>query len=266
VGRPNVGKSTLLNALLDEERSLVSPIAGTTRDPVSAEWEWEGRKYRLVDTAGLRKRSKIDKGLERMAADETLRIIRLAEVVVMVVDATAPLEHQDLAIADMCIKEGRAFVLALNKWDLVKENSKTMTEVRGILEDSLSQAGGLRAVPISALKKKKLDTLMQAVTDAYAVWTKRLPTSGLNRWLEHMLNDHSPPLVNGRRVKIRYMTQRKSRPPTFVLFCGTHAEPPESYLRYLTNGLRERFDMQAVPIRMEIKKSKNPFTDKKPKK
>lgn len=264
VGRPNAGKSTLLNTLLGETRSLVSAEAGTTRDPVVAKWEWQGREIRLVDTAGLRKKAKVTSDIEKMAIEETLRIIRLAEVVVIVVDATAPLEDQDLQIAALALKEGRALVLALNKWDLVQNPSKTMSNVRGIIEDSLPQASGLKGVPISALKGQKLDTLMKAVIETHKAWTMRISTSPLNRWLELMVQDHQPPLVKGKRVKIRYMTQRKGRPPTFVLFCGSHAEPPDAYIRYLVNGLRQRFELPAVPIRFEIKKNKsNPYEKKK---
>ena len=262
VGRPNVGKSTLLNALLGEERAMVSPVAGTTRDTIAARWEWKGQAFRLVDTAGLRRKSRIDESVEQLSVAETLRIIRLTEIVVLVLDATQPLEAQDLTIADLVVREGRALLIALNKWDLVKEQKATLGAIEKRLGESLQQAKGLVFVPISALKKKKLDTLMQAVIDVYAIWDTRVTTGQLNRWLEAMVEANPPPMVERRRVKLRYMTQRKARPPTFVLFCGSHAEPPEGYQRYLINGLRDRFGMWGVPVRLEMKKGRNPYEDK----
>jgi len=263
VGRPNVGKSTLLNALLGEKRAMTSPVAGTTRDTIAADWEWNGQRFRLVDTAGLRRKSKIDETVEQMAAAESLRVIRLAEVVVLVLDAHAALEAQDISIADLVMREGRALIIALNKWDTIKNPAEVLKEVQARLDESLSQAGGMTVVPISALKNRKLDVLMQGVLNTYTRWDMRVTTGQLNRWLESMLEAHQPPLVKNRRVKIRYMTQRKGRPPTFVLFCGSHAEPPDSYIRYLVNGLRERFDIWGVPIRIEIKKGRNPYAEDK---
>jgi GTP-binding protein len=261
VGRPNAGKSTLLNALLGEERAMVSPVAGTTRDTIAAKWEWQGRSIRLVDTAGLRRKARIDEKLEKMAIAETLRIIRLAELVVLVCDASGALEAQDLAIADLVLREGRSLVIALNKWDLVENQAKVMDEARKRADESLSQARGIPLIPISALKGRKLDVLMKAIVSIHEKWDTRITTGQLNKWLEPMLEAHQLPLVNGRRVKIRYVTQRKSRPPTFVLFCGSHAAPPDSYVRYLTTGLRERFGLHGVPVRMEVKHGKNPYAD-----
>lgn len=261
VGRPNVGKSTLLNALLGEERALVSPVAGTTRDTIAEKFEWEGTRFRLVDTAGLRRKARIEEKLEKMATAETLRIIRLAEVVVLVLDANQALEAQDMTIADLVFREGRAVIIALNKWDTIKAPGKLLNEVSQKLEQSLTQGKGIPVVPISALKGKKLDVLMKEVINIHQVWDKRISTGQINRWLEAMVESNPPPLVQGRRVKIRYMTQRKGRPPTFTLFCGTHATPPESYLRYLTNGLRERFEFWGVPIRIEVRKGKNPYAE-----
>lgn len=263
VGRPNVGKSTLLNAFLGEERAMVSPIAGTTRDTIAERWDYKGKSFRLVDTAGLRRKAKIEESLEQMAVAETLRIIRLAEIVVLVLDANAPLEAQELTIADLVMREGRALVIALNKWDTVKNPSEVLKQVESKLLDSLQQAKGIAVVPISALKNRKLDKLIDAVIETHTVWDTRVTTGQLNRWLEAMLEAFQPPMVKARRIKIRYMTQRKARPPTFVLFCGTHAVPPESYLRYLVNGLRERFNIWGVPIRMEVKKGRNPYEEKK---
>lgn len=261
VGRPNVGKSTLLNALLGEERALVSPIAGTTRDTVAELFEWEGQAFRLVDTAGLRRKARIEEKLEKLANAETLRIIRLAEVVVLVLDANQALETQDLTIADLVYREGRAVILALNKWDTIKAPGPLLKEIQLRLEESLTQGKGIPAVPISALKGKKLDVLMREVISIHQVWDKRVTTGQLNRWLEVMVDTNPPPMVKGRRVKLRYMTQRKGRPPTFTLFCGSHAVPPESYLRYLTNGLRERFEFWGVPIRLEVRQGKNPYSE-----
>ncbi len=263
VGRPNVGKSTLLNAFLGEERAMVSPIAGTTRDTIAERWDYKGKSFRLVDTAGLRRKAKIEESLEQLAVNETLRIIRLAEIVVLVLDANAPLEAQELTIADLVLREGRALVIALNKWDTVQNQSEVIKAVEKKLFDSLQQAKGIAVVPISALKKRKLDKLIEAVIETHNVWDTRVTTGQLNRWLEAMLEANQPPMVKARRIKIRYATQRKARPPTFVLFCGTHAVPPESYIRYLVNGLRERFSIWGVPIRMEVKKGRNPYEEKK---
>ena len=259
VGRPNVGKSTTLNALIGEERALVSPVAGTTRDTIATEWQWRGRAIRLVDTAGLRRKARIDETLEKMAVAETLRVVRLAEIVILVLDANSALEQQDLTIADLVLREGRALVIALNKWDSVTDPRKTLNDIQIKLDSSLQQAKGIAVVPFSALKGRKLDKLMDAVLDTHKIWNKRISTGQLNRWLEVMVRDNPPPLVDGRRVKIRYMTQRKGRPPTFTFFCGTHAKPPESYLRYLANGLRIRFNFPGVPLRLEVRRGKNPY-------
>lgn len=263
VGRPNVGKSTLLNAFLGEERAMVSPIAGTTRDTIAERLVWRDQAFRLVDTAGLRRKAKIEESLEQLAVAETLRIIRLAEVVVLVLDANAPLEAQELTIADLVMREGRALVIALNKWDSVENPGEVIKKIEKKIHDSLQQAKGIAVVPISALKKRKLDSLLEAVMETHKVWDTRVTTGQLNRWLEAMLEANQPPMVKGRRIKIRYMTQRKARPPTFVLFCGTHATPPESYLRYLVNGLRERFEIWGVPVRIDVKTGRNPYEDKK---
>lgn len=263
VGRPNVGKSTLLNALLGEERVLADPVAGTTRDAIAVDWTWRGRLFRLVDTAGLRKRARVDNPLEKLATAETLRAIRLAQVVILVVDAAAVLDRQDLTIARLVMDEGRALVLAVNKWDAALDRTAALKQVRDRLEASLSQARGVSYVTLSALKGEGMDRLLETVTDVYGVWTRRISTSKLNRWLAAMTERHPPPLVEGRRVKIRYMTQIKARPPTFALWVNQPAAAlPEAYRRYLVQNLREDFALPGVPIRLLLRKSDNPFKDK----
>jgi len=263
VGRPNVGKSTLINKLIGKERMLTGPEPGLTRDAIPIGWNYKSRAVRLVDTAGLRKRAKVTEKLEKMSGHETMRAIRLAHVAVLVVDALQPFDRQDLIIAHHVVEEGRALVIAVNKWDAVKNKRETMTLIRERVEDSIAQVSGVPVVPISALKGDELDELMQAVMGIYATWNKRVTTSKLNRWLEDMEAEHPPPITSGRRIKLRYMTQIKSRPPTFQLWVNKPINLPESYLRFLTNGLRKTFDLQGVPIRWQMKKSKNPYEDSK---
>lgn len=260
VGRPNVGKSTLLNALVQEERVLTGPEAGMTRDAIAVEWEWRGRPIRLVDTAGLRKRARVDEKLEKMANQDTLRVIRMAHVVVLLLDADGILDKQDLTIARLVIEEGRALVIALNKWDAVEDKNAALRRMSDRLQTSLPQVKGIPTVAISALKGQKLTDLLDAVVTTYGVWNRRIPTSQLNRWLADMTDSHPPPLVDGRRLKIRYMTQVKSRPPTFALFVSKPVDLPEHYSRYLVNGMREHLDLPGVPIRLLLRKgSTNPF-------
>ncbi|MFV3076400.1 ribosome biogenesis GTPase Der [Niveispirillum fermenti] len=261
VGRPNVGKSTLLNALVREERVLTGPEAGMTRDAIAVEWEWKGRPIRLVDTAGLRKRAKVDGKLEKLANQDTLRVIRMAHVVVLVLDADGILDKQDLTIARLVVEEGRALVIALNKWDAVADKNAALRRLSDRLQTSLPQVKGIPTVTISALKGQRLEELLDTVVTAYGLWNRRIPTSQLNRWLMGMTESHPPPLVDGRRLKIRYMTQVKSRPPTFALFVSKPVDLPENYARYLVNGLRDSFDLPGVPIRMLLRKgsSSNPF-------
>ncbi len=260
VGRPNVGKSTLLNALVQEERVLTGPEAGMTRDAIAVEWEWRGRPIRLVDTAGLRKRARVDEKLEKMANQDTLRVIRMAHVVVLLLDADGILDKQDLTIARLVIEEGRALVIALNKWDAVQDKNAALRRMSDRLQTSLPQVKGIPTVAISALKGQKLTDLLDAVVTIYGVWNRRIPTSQLNRWLADMTDSHPPPLVDGRRLKIRYMTQVKSRPPTFALFVSKPVDLPEHYSRYLVNGMREHLDLPGVPIRLLLRKgSTNPF-------
>ncbi len=261
IGRPNVGKSTLMNALLGEERVLTGPEAGITRDAIAVTWRYGDQAYRLVDTAGLRRRSRIEDRVETMAAGDTLETVRLAQVCVLVLDAEAILEKQDLTIARHVTEEGRALVLAVNKWDLVERHGDALGRLRDRIETSLPQVRGVATVTLSALKGRGLDRLMQAVEESYRVWNRRVRTGPLNRWLRGMVEAHPPPLVRGRRIKIRYMTQVKARPPTFTLFVNLAEEFPDAYQRYLVNGLRETFGLKGTPIRLLLRQPDNPFAD-----
>jgi GTP-binding protein len=261
VGRPNVGKSTLVNRLLGEERLLTGPEPGVTRDAITIDWTWDGRAMRLVDTAGLRRRARVTERVEKMATGDTLRAIRFANVVILVLDAGQPVEKQDLAIADHVATEGRALVIALNKWDL-SQSRRALDEAKDRIWVSLPQVKGVAIVPISALTGTGLDKLMRAVMKAYATWNRRVSTGQLNRWLERMVDRHAPPLVNGRALRLRYMTQINTRPPTFALFASKPGELPEAYRRYLENGLRDEFDLDGVPLRLMLRKGKNPYAEK----
>lgn len=259
VGRPNVGKSTLVNALIGEDRVLTGPEPGVTRDAISVEWSWKGQPIRLVDTAGLRRRARVSEKLEKLSVADTLNTIRLANVVVLVLDVDAILDKQDLTIARRVIEEGRALVIAVNKWDQVENQAEALGRLSDRLQTSLPQARGLPTVAISALKNRKLPKLMDAVLENHRLWNRRISTSKLNRWLAEVLDLHPPPMVQGRRIRIRYMTQVKSRPPTFVLWASQPEELPEAYVRYLVNGIREAFDLPGVPIRVLLRKGKNPY-------
>ncbi|AWJ82744.1 ribosome biogenesis GTPase Der [Azospirillum sp. TSH58] len=261
VGRPNVGKSTLLNALIGEERVLTGPEAGMTRDAISVDWEWRGRKFRLVDTAGMRRRARVDAKVEKLAVADALRVVRMAQVVLLVVDANQILDKQDLTIARMVVEEGRALVIALNKWDAVDDRAMALRQVEDKLQAALAQIKGVEVVTISALQGKKLDTLLDSILSTYGQWNRRIPTAQLNRWIEGVLDHHPPPLVEGRRVKIRYATQVKTRPPTVALFVNKPLDLPESYQRYLIGHLRETFDLPGVPVRLLLRKQKNPYAD-----
>jgi GTP-binding protein len=263
VGRPNAGKSTLVNAILGEERMITGPEPGLTRDSVPSDLVWSGRKVRLFDTAGLRRKAKITETAEKLSASDAVRAIRFAEVVVLLVDAERPFEHQDLTIGDLVTEEGRALVVAVNKWDLVEDKQKTLKALRETLGERLSQVPGVALVPLSALSGRGVDKLSKAVLDAYDVWNRRVPTPDLNRWLAEALARHSPPAVSGRRIKLRYITQPSTRPPTFVAFCSRPEDLPKSYLRYLTNSLREAFDLPGVPLRLNLRKGENPFAKHK---
>jgi GTP-binding protein len=259
VGRPNVGKSMLVNSLLGEERLITGPEAGITRDAIAVELDWEGRSLRLFDTAGLRRKMRMEGKAEELSVGDTLRAIRFAEVVVLVLDAATPFEKQDLQIADLIVEEGRALVVAVNKWDLVREPAKRLNELKETCERLLPQIRGVPLVPISALSGRGLDKLMAAVFTAEELWNRRLPTRALNEWLQAAVEAHPPPAVSGRRLKLRYLTEANARPPTFILFCSRPKALPESYSRYLVNSLRETFDMKGVPIRLHLRKSSNPY-------
>ena len=262
VGRPNAGKSTLVNTLLGEDRMITGPEPGLTRDSVASDLEWKGRKIKLFDTAGLRKKAKVHELAEKLSTSDTVRALRFADVVVVVVDVEQPFEHQDLTIAQLATDEGRAIVLAVNKWDLVENKQAKLKQLHDMLGDRLSQVLGVAMVPISALGDKNLDKLMAAVITAYDTWNKRVSTSALNRWLGDAVGRHSPPASSGRRIKIRYMTQASARPPTFIAFCSKPEDVPKSYVRYLVNSLRESFKLPGVPIRFNLRRSDNPFADK----
>ena len=262
VGRPNVGKSTLVNALLQDERMLTGPEAGVTRDAITTAWEYQGRKINLVDTAGLRKQSRISDSLEKMSAASTKRAAFLAQVVVLVLDADAVLDKQDLTIARQVLDEGRALVIAVNKWD-VANRKEALDQLNYKLRTSLTQAEGVPTVTISALKSEGLDKLMRAVFKVYDRWNIRIPTSPLNKWFADVTDNNPPPLgKNNRRIKLRYITQAKTRPPAFFIFSSNPEGLPDSYLRYLINNLRETFDMRGIPIRITVRKGNNPYQDK----
>ena len=263
VGRPNAGKSTLINHLIGEERMLTGPEPGLTRDAIPIAWEYNGKPVRLVDTAGMRRRVRVTEVLERISVQESLRAIRLAHVVILVLDATQPFDKQDLVIAHHVIEEGRALVVALNKWDTVEHKKEVTKLIRAKADASLAQVSGVPLVPICALKGDGLENLMKAAMRIYDTWNIRVSTGKLNRWLEDMEANHPPPITGGRRIKLRYMTQVKSRPPTFSMWVNKPIDLPESYLRFLTHGLRDTFKLIGVPIRWQMKKSENPYEDKK---
>ena len=264
VGRPNAGKSTLINHLLGEERLLTSPEAGTTRDSIAVEINWKGRDFRVFDTAGLRRRSRIEEKLEKLSVADALRAVRFAEVVVLMMDTQNRFEEQDLRIADLIEREGRAVVLAVNKWDLME--TKGGGAISGLRRDAdhwLPQLKGVPIVAVSGLMGEGIDRLMQAIQDAYAIWNRRVPTAALNRWFEQAVQANPPPAVSGRRLKLNYITQTKARPPSFVLFCSRADAVPQSYLRYLTNSMRETFELPGTPVRITLREKANPFAHKR---
>jgi GTP-binding protein len=262
VGRPNSGKSTLINRLLGEERLLTGPEAGITRDAIAVEVEWQGRHFRVHDTAGMRRRSRIEEKVEKLSVADALNAIRFAEVVVVLMDAEKPFEEQDLRIADLVEREGRALVIGMNKWDLVEHQPGAITKLREETDHWLPQVKGVPAIAVSGLTGEGLDRLMQGVVDAHAVWNKRVGTSALNRWLADVAASHPPPAVSGRRIRLDYVTQPKSRPPSFVLFMSRSDAVPDAYRRYLVNSLRESFDLPGTPIRLTLREKKNPYANR----
>lgn len=265
VGRPNAGKSTLVNRLLGEERLLTGPEAGITRDSIAVDWRWtdpatgETRPVRLIDTAGMRKKAKVDDKLEKLAVADARRAVDFAEVVVLLLDATRGLEVQDLKIANMVIDEGRALMIAINKWDVAENPSALFNGVRAALDEGLSQLKGVPLLAVSARTGKGLDQMLSAAFELREQWSRRVPTAALNRWFEHALEANPPPAPGGKRIKLRYVTQIKTRPPTFVVFGTRLGDLPASYERYLVNGLRKELGFGAVPVRLTLRSPKNPF-------
>jgi GTPase len=259
VGRPNAGKSTLINQLIGEERLLTAPEAGTTRDAIAVDLDWRGQKFRIHDTAGIRRRSRVAEKLEKLSVVNALNAVRFAEVVVVMVDVEHAFEEQDQRIADLVEQEGRALVLAVSKWDLQQKKVGAIAKLREQAEDKLRQLPGVPLVAVSGLTGEGLDRLMQAIVDAYGVWNKRVPTAALNRWFEQALSSHPPPAVSGRRLKLNYITQAKTRPPSFILFCTRADAVPDAYKRYLINSLREAFNLPGTPIRLTLREKDNPF-------
>ncbi len=259
VGRPNVGKSTLVNALLNDERMLTGPEAGLTRDAITSQLNWKGWTLNLVDTAGLRRQAKISGAIEKMSVESTLYAANMAQVAILVLDADGVLDKQDLTIARKILDEGRALVIALNKWDIA-DKKEALQKLNDKLETSLTQAEGVPTVTISALKKKGLDKLLSAVIKVYERWNVRIPTAPLNKWFQDVQEQNPAPLgKNKRRIKLRYITQAKTRPPSFYIFSSNPEGLPDSYLRYLTNQLRESFDLRGIPLRITVRKSDNPY-------
>lgn len=265
IGRPNVGKSTILNRLLGDERVITGPEPGVTRDAITVSWSWQGQEIKLIDTAGLRRRARIQKKIEKLSTADTIRAIRFSHVAVLVLDGTAMAERQDLTIADHVVHEGRALIIAVNKWDLVKDRKAAMQKLQDRLSISLPQLRGIPIVTISAKTGEGMGKLIPAVLKSFKVWNSRLPTGPLNRWLDDVLEHHPPPLARGRRIRLRYITQVKARPPTFLVFASRTADIPESYRRYLVNSLRETFSIDGVPIRLNFRSGKNPYVSDKDK-
>ena len=265
VGRPNAGKSTLINRILGEDRLLTGPEAGITRDAISVTLDWDGAPVRIFDTAGMRKKARVQEKLEKLSVSDGLRAVKFAEVVVVLLDAEIPFEQQDLRIADLAEREGRAVVVAVNKWDLEPAKQAKLAELREAFERLLPQLRGAPLVTVSAQTGRGLDRLRAAVLKAHEVWNRRVPTAALNRWLGEMVEAHPPPAPGGRRIKLRYATQAKTRPPGFVVMCSHPEKVPESYVRYLVNGLRADFDMPGTPIRLTLRSQadKNPYKGRK---
>ncbi len=266
LGRPNAGKSTMINRLLGEERLLTSPEAGTTRDSIAVDVTWKGREFRVFDTAGLRRRSRIEDKLEKLSVSDALRAVRFAEVVVLMMDAQSRFEEQDLRLADLIEREGRAIVIAVNKWDLMERAPNQIARLREDADHWLPQMRGVPVVAVSGMMGEGIDRLMSAIEDAYAVWNRRISTASLNRWFEQAVQTNPPPAVSGRRLKLNYITQSKARPPSFVVFCSRADAVPESYLRYLINSMRVAFDLPGTPMRITLREKDNPFAHKRKRK
>ncbi|MEO7564618.1 MAG: ribosome biogenesis GTPase Der [Sphingomicrobium sp.] len=262
VGRPNAGKSTLVNRMVGEERMITGPEAGITRDSISIEWEWDGKAVRLIDTAGLRKRAKVDDKLERLSVADTARAIDFAEVVVLLLDATRGLEVQDLKIANQVLEEGRALLIAVNKWDVAEDASSLFNGIKGALAEGLAQLKDVPLLTVSAMTGKGIDTLLKVAFELREAWSMRTATGELNRWFERAIEANPPPAPGGRRIKLRYITQANTRPPAFAVFGNRTDELPESYRRYLVNALRRDLKLGPVPIRLNFRSSRNPFDDK----
>jgi GTP-binding protein len=267
VGRPNAGKSTLINQIIGEDRLLTGPEAGITRDAISVKQEWGGVPMRIFDTAGMRKRAKVQEKVEKLSVSDGIRAVKFAEVVVVLLDAAIPFENQDLKIADLAEREGRAVVVAVNKWDIEDEKQEKLRDLKEAFERLLPQLRGAPLITVSARTGRGLDRLQAAILKAHDVWNRRVTTGQLNRWLDAMIERHPPPAPQGRRIKLRYMTQAKTRPPGFVVMCSHPDKLPESYSRYLVNGLRESFDMPGTPIRLTMRGQgdKNPYKGRKKK-
>jgi GTP-binding protein len=263
VGRPNVGKSTLINRLIGEERLLTGPEAGITRDAIAVALTWRGREFRMFDTAGMRRRAKVEEKLEKLSVADALRAIRFAEVVVLLIDAAHPFEEQDLRIADLVEREGRALAIAVNKWDLMERRGGELKKFSQEADYRLPQLKGVPVVAVSGLTGEGIDRLMQAIVEIHAVWNRRVPTHALNRWLAQALSQHPPPAVAGRRIKLNYITQPKARPPSFVMFSSRADAVPEAYRRYLVNGLRDAFELGGTPIRLTLREKANPYARRK---
>lgn len=259
VGRPNVGKSTFINHLIGEDRLLTGPEAGITRDTISVDWVWNDNPIRLFDTAGMRRKAKVQEKLERLSVSDSLRAIQFAQIVIVMLDATMPFEKQDLQIAALIAREGRGCVIALNKWDLIEDPDAALKELRLEATRLLPQMRGVPVVPISGLAGNGIDQLMKSVFEVYKTWNARISTARLNRWLDGILNHHPPPAVSGRRIKLRYMTQSKTRPPTFFISCSRPDALPSAYERYLINALRDDFGLMGIPLRLMMRKAENPY-------
>lgn len=263
IGRPNAGKSTLLNRILGEERLITGPEPGLTRDSIAIDLEWQQRQIKMFDTAGLRRRARVEDDLEKLAAADALRAVRFAEVVVLLADAAAPFEKQDLTLADLCEREGRALVIGLSKWDLIDAKTARLSELREEAARLLPQVKGVAVMPVSGATGEGIEKLMEAIFRAYEIWNTRIPTAPLNRWLEGAVSETPPPAVAGRRIKIRYMTQLRARPPHFILFGNQLDALPQSYERFLINGLRKAFDLPGTPLRISKKTTDNPYAGRR---